>query len=33
MGGHGLYIEDADSITLTPFGDVFVTAWLEFIQQ
>ena len=29
----GLYTEDAASITLTPFGDVFVTAWLKFLEE
>ena len=29
----GLYTEDEQSISLTPFGDVFVTAWLAFLEQ
>ncbi len=29
----GLYAEDAETITLTPFGDVFVTAWLDYLSQ
>jgi len=29
----GILLEDEDSVTLTPAGDVFVTAWLRHLEQ
>ena len=29
----GLLVEDRESVTLTPAGDVFVTAWLRHLEQ
>ena len=33
LAEHGLVVEDRDSVTLTPAGDVFVTAWLRHMEQ
>jgi hypothetical protein len=33
VGDTGLLVEDRDSVTLTPAGDVFVTVWLRHLEQ
>jgi len=32
LGDTGLYVESDDSLALTPAGDVFVTAWLDYME-
>jgi hypothetical protein len=33
MGDTGVFVTSDDGLTLTPFGDVFVTAWLKYREQ
>jgi hypothetical protein len=33
MGDTGVYREEGDTLTLTLFGDVFVTAWLGYLES
>ena len=33
LGDTGIYREEGDTLALTPFGDVFVTAWLGYLES